>query len=169
MRGGNVSCKYRVLIKYCVLSWKCNDFLNSASSAAAMLSYLPGVYTHTDTKGKQRKARVRNILKIFGKKQYLMNTLYVTTEWKSLFRIIGSVTFPWSHLSVGRSVSFGWLVCLCLFYCVCGRVCYRKFFFHIQWPIKPNLKLNLALNIRFRFHELDLLTAFPFNMIHVGA
>ena len=25
--------------------------------------YLPGVCTHTDTEGKQRKARVRNILK----------------------------------------------------------------------------------------------------------
>ena len=34
-------------------------FLNSASSAAA----LPGVCTHTDTLGKQRKARVWNILK----------------------------------------------------------------------------------------------------------
>ena len=37
-------------------------FLNSASSAAAALVfYLPGVCTHTDTEGKQRKARVRNI------------------------------------------------------------------------------------------------------------
>ena len=38
-------------------------FLNSVSSAAALVFYLPGVCTHTDTKGKQRKARVRNILK----------------------------------------------------------------------------------------------------------
>ena len=38
-------------------------FLNSASSAAALVFYLPGVCTHTDTEGKQRKARVRNILK----------------------------------------------------------------------------------------------------------
>ena len=38
-------------------------FLNSASSAAAPEFYLPGVCTHIDTEGKQRKARVRNILK----------------------------------------------------------------------------------------------------------
>ena len=51
-------------------------FLNSASSAAALVFYLPGVSTHTDTEGKQRKARVRNTLKS-KKTQYLMNTLYV--------------------------------------------------------------------------------------------
>ena len=51
-------------------------FLNSASSAAALVFYLPGVCTHTDTEGKQRKARVRNILKSSEKTQYLMNTLY---------------------------------------------------------------------------------------------
>ena len=38
-------------------------FLNSASSATALVFYLPGVCTHTDTEGKQRKARVRNIFK----------------------------------------------------------------------------------------------------------
>ena len=38
-------------------------FLNSASSGAALVFYLPGVCTHTDTEGKQRKARVRKILK----------------------------------------------------------------------------------------------------------
>ena len=38
-------------------------FLNSANSAAALVFYQPGVCTHTDTEGKQRKARVRNILK----------------------------------------------------------------------------------------------------------
>ena len=40
-------------------------FLNSASSAAALVFYLPGicVCTHTDTEGKQRKARVGNISK----------------------------------------------------------------------------------------------------------
>ena len=46
-------------------------FLNSASSAAALVFYLPGVCTKTDTKGKQRKARVRNILKSLEK-----NTLF---------------------------------------------------------------------------------------------
>ena len=38
-------------------------FLNSACSAAVLVFYLPVVCTHTDTEGKQRKARVRNILK----------------------------------------------------------------------------------------------------------
>ena len=51
-------------------------FLNSAGSAAALVFYLPGVCTHTDTEGKQRKARVRNILKYPEKTQYLINTLY---------------------------------------------------------------------------------------------
>ena len=50
-------------------------FLNSASSAAALVFYLPGVCTLTDTEGKQRKARVLNILKSSKKTQYLMNTL----------------------------------------------------------------------------------------------
>ena len=47
-------------------------FLNSASSAAALDFYLTGVCTHTDTEGKQRKARVRNIFKNSEKTQYLM-------------------------------------------------------------------------------------------------
>ena len=50
-------------------------FLNSASSAAALVSYLSDVCTHTDTEGKQREARVRNISKLSIKPQYLMNTL----------------------------------------------------------------------------------------------
>ena len=33
----------------------------SAWSAAALVFYLPGVCTHTDTEGKQRKEGVRNI------------------------------------------------------------------------------------------------------------
>ena len=54
-------------------------FLNSASSAAALVFYLPCVRTHTDTEGEQRKVRVRNILKSLEKTQYLMNTLYMHT------------------------------------------------------------------------------------------
>ena len=53
--------KYRVFIKYCFFTSNVVIFLNSASSAAALVFYLPGVCTHTDTEGKQRKARVRNI------------------------------------------------------------------------------------------------------------
>ena len=52
-------------------------FLNSAISAAALVFYLPGVCTQTDTEGKQRKARVRNILKKWEKTQYSMDTLYL--------------------------------------------------------------------------------------------
>ena len=48
-------------------------FLNSASSAAALVFYLPGVCTYTGTKGKQRKTTVRNILKYLEKAQYLIN------------------------------------------------------------------------------------------------
>ena len=53
-------------------------FSNSASSAASLVFYLPGECTHTDTKGKQIKASVRNILKSLEKAQYLMNTLYIS-------------------------------------------------------------------------------------------
>ena len=38
-------------------------FLNFASSAAALVFYLPGVCTHTDTEGKQGKVRVWNIFR----------------------------------------------------------------------------------------------------------
>ena len=72
-----IPATYRVLIKCCVFSLQFYDFLNSASSAAVLVLNLPGVCTHTDTEGKQRKARVRNILKSSGKTQYLMNTLSV--------------------------------------------------------------------------------------------
>ena len=57
------------------------DFLNSASSAVALVFYLPGVCTHTYTVGKQRKARLRNIYKSSKKTQYLMNTLYICILW----------------------------------------------------------------------------------------
>ena len=62
--------------KYCVFSYNFVIFLNSGSSAAALVFYLPGVCTHTDTEGKQRKTRVGNFLKSLEKTQYLMNTLY---------------------------------------------------------------------------------------------
>ena len=51
-------------------------FLNSASSAAALVFYLPGVCTHNDTEGKQRKAWVRNILKS-SKKNTIFNEHHV--------------------------------------------------------------------------------------------
>ena len=53
--------KYRVLIKHCVFPQNVVIFLNSESSAAALVIYLPSVCTHTDNEGKAREARVRNI------------------------------------------------------------------------------------------------------------
>ena len=41
-------------------------FLNSASSPAALVFYLPGVCTHTDTKG-NRERQESGIFKIFEK------------------------------------------------------------------------------------------------------
>ena len=61
---------YRVFIKYCVFILTFCIFSNSASSAAALVFYLPCVCTHTDTEGEQRKARVWNILKSSEKAQY---------------------------------------------------------------------------------------------------
>ena len=51
--------RYRVFIKYCVFSFKFCDFLNSASSAAALVFYLPGVCTHTDIERKQSPENLR--------------------------------------------------------------------------------------------------------------
>ena len=70
---------YRVFIKYCVFSLKFCDFseLYQFCCSAGVLSYLPGLCTHTETEGKQRKAKVRNILKSSEKTQYLMNNLYI--------------------------------------------------------------------------------------------
>ena len=48
-----MNLRYRVFMKYCVFSLKFLIYLNSASSGAALEFYLPGVCTHTDTKGKQ--------------------------------------------------------------------------------------------------------------------
>ena len=47
-------------------------FFNSASSAEALVFYLPGVCVHTLT---PRENRVQNILKSSKKTQNLMNTL----------------------------------------------------------------------------------------------
>ena len=55
--------EYRVFIKYCVFYLKILWFFwTLVSSAAVLVFYLPGVCTHSDAKGKQRKTRVRNIL-----------------------------------------------------------------------------------------------------------
>ena len=55
-----ISRIYGVFIKYCVFPKNVVIFLNSASSTAALVFGLP-LCTHTDTEGKPREARVRNI------------------------------------------------------------------------------------------------------------
>ena len=60
-------------------------FLNSASSAAALVFYLPGGCTHTDTEGKRRKTGVRNIRKSL-EKNTIFNEHPVLAEEK-LFRL----------------------------------------------------------------------------------
>ena len=77
-------------------------FLNSASSAAALVFYLPGVCTHTDTKGKQRKARVRNILKSSEKTQYLMNTLYKTSKNLRIFCLALEMIGMYQNMLIDR-------------------------------------------------------------------
>ena len=51
---------YMVFIKYCVFVENVVIFLNSVSSAAVLVFDLP-LCTHTDTEGKPREIRVRNI------------------------------------------------------------------------------------------------------------
>ena len=63
--------RYRVFIKYCVFSLKfcdCSELCQFCCSA--------GVSTHTDTEGNREKQESGIYFKIFGKKRYLMNTLY---------------------------------------------------------------------------------------------
>ena len=50
-------------------------FLNSVSSAAALVFYLPGVCTPTDTEEKTEKGQSQEYSKNKKKLQYLMNTL----------------------------------------------------------------------------------------------
>ena len=73
-------------------------FLDSASSAAALVFYLSCVCTRTDTEGEQRKAWVRNILKSLEKTQYLMNTLYIRRKDRIDKEIAAKRTFGQNNL-----------------------------------------------------------------------
>ena len=76
-------------------------FLNSASSAAPVF-YLPGVCTHTDTKGKQRKAKVRNILKFLVKNTIFTEHpvhIYLSLV-NPLKRILGQVLLFTSQIQI---------------------------------------------------------------------
>ena len=72
MNNTKEKTKYRVLGKYCVYSLKFCDF-SELCQFCCSAGVLPAwcVCTHTDTEGKQRKARARNILKSLDK-----NTLF---------------------------------------------------------------------------------------------
>ena len=85
-----------MFINCCVFPKNFLNFLNSASSAEALVFYLPGVCTHSDDEGKQRKAKVQNILKSLIKTQYLMNTLYLLSKFVVRYLLSMSV-YP-SHL-----------------------------------------------------------------------
>ena len=61
LKATALAFRYKVFIKYCVFPYNFVIFLNSASSAAALVFYLPGVCTHIDTERKQRKAKKHNI------------------------------------------------------------------------------------------------------------
>ena len=116
------------------------DF-SELSSAASLVFYLPGRFTHTDTEGKQRKARVRNNFKNSEKTQYLMNTVYLTNNLLLLkLRImwqINCVGPPFtdnqprlyqSHINV--------FLCVCFVYVyvyVCGRSHSKHFGHMISW------------------------------------
>ena len=69
-------------------------FLNSASSAAALVFYLYVVCAHTDTEGKQRKAKVQNILKS-TEKNSIFNKHPVPNCYSEPMRRMGNATtFP---------------------------------------------------------------------------
>ena len=55
-----------MFLKYCVFSLRFYDFLNSASSAAALVFYLPGVCTHRH-RGKTEKGQSPDYFKVFEK------------------------------------------------------------------------------------------------------
>ena len=63
---------YRVFIKYCVFSLIFFIFLNSASSAAAPVFYLPDVCTHWH-RGTTEKDQSPEFFKIFGEKNTIFN------------------------------------------------------------------------------------------------
>ena len=71
-----LSLRYRVLIKYCVFPEIFVIFLNSASSAAALVFYL--VCVHTLTLRENRERQESRIFLNIRKTQYLIKTLYVT-------------------------------------------------------------------------------------------
>ena len=58
-------------------SFKFCDFSELCQFCCSVGVLPVGVCTHTDTEGKQRKARVQNIFKKSEKTQYLMNNLYI--------------------------------------------------------------------------------------------
>ena len=83
-------------------------FLNYASSSVALVFYLPGVCTHTYTKGKQRKARVGNILK--SSKNTIFNEhvelyMQLTGQWTCSSPTTGPKKLNATNLNIIRSSS----------------------------------------------------------------
>merc|ERR1711915_348521 len=76
--------------------------------AAALVFYLSGVCTHTDAEGKQRKARVRNILKSLEKNTILYeHPVYKHTRFPKIIILFLNRKFI-SHLSLSsRKIIIG--------------------------------------------------------------
>ena len=75
-KSDRFKASYRMFIKYCVFSlkfWDCSELCQFCCSAGVLPAWL---CTHTNTLGKQRKTRVRNILKSSKKHNIIYNTLY---------------------------------------------------------------------------------------------
>ena len=86
-------------------------FLNSASSAAALVFYLPGVCTHTDTEGKQRQTRVRNILKS-SKKNTIFNAHPLPYKWYVSMFMDWICIFPTSKSNLNTYTNKKYALCL---------------------------------------------------------
>ena len=68
-------------------------FLNTASSAAALVFYLPGVCTSTDTEGKTEKGQGQEYFKIFGKNAIFNEHPVHNRNYKCFISIYGYTVY----------------------------------------------------------------------------
>jgi len=98
-----------VFIKYCVFFLKILEFFWTLPVLLQRWCKREVRCTQSDTEGKQRKARVRNELKIFVKTQYFNNTLYENQgKFSSKYcNIVCHVPTPISFVMVKHTVPRG--------------------------------------------------------------
>ena len=72
--------------------WNFGIFLSSVSSAAVLVFHLPGVCTYTGSEGKQRKARVKNIFKNFGKNTIFNEHSVVVQSYLQIKKVFFGLT-----------------------------------------------------------------------------